>query len=163
MGSARRKGTGNLIVDDSPHLRDGGAHSPRQRYDGPKMSDAIASVVDQRKSIGEQAKLRHRINDGADALAEVLRANTDWDPVANKQYGLVKACVVLGCGRHSLRTSSSHARTTATAPTRGESCGSARIALRMVAFVPAVALVEYRHPSLMMRTGPPMVPYPSRP
>ena len=69
------------------------------------MSDAIASVVDQRKSIGEQAKLRHRINDGADALAEVLRANTDWDSVANKQYGLVKACVVLGCGRHCLRTS----------------------------------------------------------
>jgi len=81
----------NDVLDVELRKRNEREASGQDKYDGPTVSDAIASVVDRRKGIGEQAKLRRTLDDGADALAGVLKAKTEWDPHANECFGLTKA------------------------------------------------------------------------
>ena len=71
------------------------AHEQCGLHSDAKICDSIDSVVHKQEKISAHSKLRSALDIGADALGEVLKKKTSWNPRANVCFGLHKACVMV--------------------------------------------------------------------
>ena len=71
------------------------AHEQCVLHSNDEICKAIDSVVEKQESISAHPKLRRALDIGADALGDMLKTKTNWNPDANICFGLHKACVMV--------------------------------------------------------------------